>query len=126
MTEAIKVTEDEVLAKTNRINLLFDFYEPLLTEKQRTFLKLYFHDDYSLGEIAENFNISRQAVYEHIKRAEGTLQDYEKKLKLLAQYQARSMLLQELMNVMETAPAELRQRADSIINRFYALDEDNE
>ncbi|AHD05993.1 putative DNA-binding protein [Paenibacillus larvae] len=120
------MTEDEVLAKTNRINLLFDFYEPLLTEKQRTFLKLYFHDDYSLGEIAENFNISRQAVYEHIKRAEGTLQDYEKKLKLLAQYQARSMLLQELMNVMETAPAELRQRADSIINRFYALDEDNE
>lgn len=120
------MTEDEVLAKTNRINLLFDFYEPLLTEKQQTFLKLYFHDDYSLGEIAENFNISRQAVYEHIKRAESTLQDYEKKLKLLTQYQTRSVLLEELSNLMETAPAELRHQAGSIIDRFYALDEDNE
>ena len=40
------------LEKKNRINMLFDFYEQLLTEKQQTFLKYYFHDDYSLGEIA--------------------------------------------------------------------------
>jgi len=87
--------KDEALAKTTRINLLFDFYEPLLTDKQRTFLSHYFHDDYTLGEIAENFGISRQAVYEHIKRAEGTLQDYEDKLGLLRKHEQRRKLLQQ-------------------------------
>ena len=61
---AVTVHEPDALAKTNRINMLFDFYELLLTEKQQTFLKYYFHDDYSLGEIAAEFDISRQAVYE--------------------------------------------------------------
>ncbi|MBW5444605.1 HTH domain-containing protein [Cohnella sp. CFH 77786] len=70
------------LEKTNRINVLFDFYGPLLTEKQQTFLKCYFHDDFSLGEIAAEFEISRQAVYEHLKRAEQMLESYEEKLGL--------------------------------------------
>ncbi|UUZ85890.1 YlxM family DNA-binding protein [Paenibacillus sp. P26] len=81
--------EDSALQKTNRINLLFDFYERLLTEKQQLFLKQYFHDDYSLGEIASEFQISRQAVYEHIKRAESVLEDYESKLQLLAKHEER-------------------------------------
>ncbi|WP_309121313.1 putative DNA-binding protein [Paenibacillus sp.] len=81
--------ERDALAKTNRINSLFDFYEPLLTEKQRTFLEFYFHDDYSLGEIAEQFSVSRQAIYEHIKRAETALEEYEAKLQLLAKHERR-------------------------------------
>ncbi|GJM83402.1 hypothetical protein HMSSN139_58980 [Paenibacillus sp. HMSSN-139] len=77
------MSQENRLEKTNRINLLFDFYEALLTEKQQTFLKYYFLDDFSLGEIAAEFEISRQAVYEHIKRAEGMLETYEEKLGLL-------------------------------------------
>ncbi|TVX97705.1 YlxM family DNA-binding protein [Cohnella terricola] len=73
---------ENALEKTNRINVLFDFYGPLLTDKQQTFLKCYFHDDYTLGEIAADFQISRQAVYEHLKRAEQVLEDYESKLRL--------------------------------------------
>jgi len=88
--------KDEALAKTTQINLLFDFYEPLLTEKQRTFLSHYFHDDFTLGEIAENFGISRQAVFEHIRRAESTLHDYEAKLGLLRKHEQRRKLLQQL------------------------------
>lgn len=75
------------LEKTNRINVLFDFYGPLLTEKQQTFLKCYFHDDYSLGEIAAEFDISRQAVYEHLKRAEQVLESCEEKLGLAARHE---------------------------------------
>ena len=71
------MSQDNRLEKTNRINLLFAFYERLLTDKQQTFLKYYFHDDFSLGEIAAEFEISRQAVYEHIKRAEQVLENYE-------------------------------------------------
>lgn len=83
------MSQENRLEKTNRINLLFDFYEQLLTEKQQTFLKYYFHDDFSLGEIAGEFEISRQAVYEHIKRAEQVLESYEEKLGLLSKYETR-------------------------------------
>ena len=65
------------IEKTNRINALFDFYEPLLTEKQMTYIALYYRDDYSLGEIAENFEVSRQAVYDNIKRTEKILEEYD-------------------------------------------------
>lgn len=95
------MNELDVLAKANRINLLFDFYEPLLTDKQQTFLKYYFHDDYSLGEIASLFDISRQAVYEHIKRAEVALEEYETKLKLLQKHLALAASLDDLEQLFE-------------------------
>jgi len=90
------MTEPGLLEKTTRINMLFDFYGALLTEKQRTFLTYYFHDDYSLGEIAAEFGISRQAVYEHIKRAETTLLEYEEKLGLLAKHEERMKQAEEI------------------------------
>jgi Uncharacterized protein conserved in bacteria len=96
--------ESGALEKTNRINLLFDFYEPLLTDKQRMFLKYYFHDDYSLGEIASEFSISRQAVYEHIKRAEEVLESYEGRLGLLARHERLTALLAELERAASALP----------------------
>ncbi|WP_371264681.1 YlxM family DNA-binding protein [Paenibacillus sp. CF384] len=81
--------------------MLFDFYEKLLTEKQQTFLKYYFHDDYSLGEIAAEFDISRQAVYEHVKRAETVLESYEGKLQLLAKHEATARMLAQLEELVE-------------------------
>ncbi|QAY65575.1 YlxM family DNA-binding protein [Paenibacillus protaetiae] len=96
------VQEPHALAKTTRINALFDFYEPLLTEKQRTFLKYYFLDDYSLGEIASESGISRQAVYEHIKRAQNALEEYESKLKLLERHERVSRTAGELAEVIHT------------------------
>ncbi|MFD2612971.1 putative DNA-binding protein [Paenibacillus gansuensis] len=95
------MTDLEALSKTTRINALFDFYQTLLTEKQATFLRYYFHENFSLGEIAAEFEISRQAVYEHIKRAERVLEDYEEKLHLLAQYERRQQLLQSLLQEAE-------------------------
>ncbi|MOA01608.1 putative DNA-binding protein [compost metagenome] len=95
------MSQENRLEKTNRVNLLFDFYETLLTEKQQTFLKYYFFDDFSLGEIAAEFEISRQAVYEHIKRAEGMLEAYEEKLGLLQKYEKRHELLSALGELLE-------------------------
>ena len=71
------------LEKTNQMNALFDFYGPLLTEKQKEYVQLYYADDYSLGEIAEEFDVSRQAIYDNIKRTEKSLLEYEEKLHLL-------------------------------------------
>ncbi|GAA0375121.1 putative DNA-binding protein [Paenibacillus motobuensis] len=95
------MSQENKLEKTNRINLLFDFYETLLTEKQQTFLKYYFLDDFSLGEIASEFGISRQAVYEHIKRAEEVLEAYEEKLGLLRKDEERVRMVAELKRLME-------------------------
>ena len=56
------------IEKTNRMNALFEFYSTLLTEKQMNYMELYYADDFSLGEIAEEYEVSRQAVYDNIKR----------------------------------------------------------
>jgi predicted DNA-binding protein YlxM (UPF0122 family) len=105
------VTEDEVLEKNNRINLLFDFYEPLLTDKQITFTRYYFQDNYTLGEIASLFQITRQAVYEHIKRAEAVLESYESKLQLLDKHQQRGQLLRRIEDQLEAVQGAMTEYA---------------
>ncbi|UDM32663.1 putative DNA-binding protein [Lentilactobacillus laojiaonis] len=84
------------LEKNNYINSLFEFYQSLLTDKQKSYLELYYADDYSLGEIAEEFSISRQAVYDNIRRSEKLLQQYEDKLGLYRLYQARNQKLDQI------------------------------
>ncbi|EEU8425154.1 putative DNA-binding protein [Listeria innocua] len=82
--------------KTNRMNLLFDFYQELLTTKQKSYVSFYYLDDYSLGEIAEEFEVSRQAIYDNIKRTEESLEKYEEKLEMLRKYQQREKLFDQL------------------------------
>lgn len=84
------------LAKTNRINALFDFFEPLLTQKQMEYIAMYYRDDFSLGEIAENYDVSRQAVYDNIKRTEKILEEYEEKLHLYHDFQRRSQKIEQI------------------------------
>ena len=64
--------------------MLYDFYAPLLTEKQREAIRLYHCENLSLAEIGEEFSISRQGVYDALKNAEKTLAVYEEKLGLLS------------------------------------------
>lgn len=85
-----------MLEKTNRMNYLYDFYQSLLTPKQQSYMSLYYLDDYSLGEIAEEYNVSRQAVYDNIKRTEAMLEEYEEKLLLFHKFQERNKLLVKL------------------------------
>ncbi|RSL31258.1 putative DNA-binding protein [Salibacterium salarium] len=87
-----------MLEKTVRMNALFDFYQPLLTLKQQKYMELYFLDDYSLGEISEEFDISRQAVYDNIKRTGVMLEEYEDKLGLYRKYQTRMAYYRQLRN----------------------------
>ena len=55
---------------TLRMTMLFDFYGELLTDRQKEFYDLYYNEDLSLSEIAENYGISRQGVRDVIVRAE--------------------------------------------------------
>ncbi|GGJ55748.1 hypothetical protein GGR02_000372 [Anoxybacillus voinovskiensis] len=88
-----------MLEKTTRMNYLYDFYQSLLTPKQRSYMSLYYLDDYSLGEIAEEYEVSRQAVYDNIKRTEAMLEEYEEKLALFQKFQARQQLIKRLKEI---------------------------
>ncbi len=82
--------------KTLKMSLLFDFYGPLLTQRQQDIYQLYFDDDLSLGEIADQLDISRQAVHDILKRSGSALAEFESKLNLLAKYQIHQDLLNQL------------------------------
>lgn len=85
------------IEKTNRMNALFEFYAALLTDKQMNYIELYYADDYSLAEIAEEFGVSRQAVYDNIKRTEKILESYEMKLHMYSDYIVRSEIFDSIM-----------------------------
>jgi predicted DNA-binding protein YlxM (UPF0122 family) len=90
-----------MLEKTTRINYLYDFYQSLLTEKQQSYMSLYYLDDYSLGEIADEYEVSRQAVYDNIKRTEAMLEEYEAKLLLFQKFQERNQWIANMKGLIE-------------------------
>lgn len=79
-----------------RISLLLDFYGPLLTDKQYHSMLWHHEDDLSLGEIAEQLGVSRQAVHDNLQRAQTLLEQYEEKLHLVDQYEKREAVIAEI------------------------------
>lgn len=84
------------------MTLFADFYGPLLTDKQRMIWDLHYDQDLSLVEIAEAEKISRQAVYDLLKRTEKILRDYEVKLGLVQRFLSEQ---EKLVNVKELLQA---------------------
>jgi len=109
------------LEKTTRMNFLFDFYQSLLTEKQRSYMHLYYLDDHSLGEIADEYEISRQAVYDNIRRTDAMLEEYEDKLRLFEKFQQRQVVMEQLQQVIQTEPVN-RKRALELVEQLKESD----
>ncbi len=87
--------------KNLNVGYLLDFYGELLPERKRTVLEMYYNEDYSLAEIAEEIGISRQGVRDIIKKTEADLFFYEEKLglaKKLLRVEAYSESLFHLAN----------------------------
>ena len=91
-----------MLPKVARIAWLYDFYGKLLTVKQQNIIELYYNHDLSLGEIAEENGTSRQAIHDIIRRAENTLEEYEKHLGLLKKHLYEKELLQEILDLLNS------------------------
>lgn len=83
----------ETFEKKEYLNQLFDKYQSLLTDKQISYFTYYFHDDYSLQEIAEIYQVSRNAVFDLLKKVENRLFEYEEKLHLLKLQQQRQQVI---------------------------------
>ena len=75
------MAEDRVMQ-----SLLLDFYGELLTDKQRECCELHFNEDLSLAEIAEQCGISRQGVWDNIRRGVAALEDIEEKTGLIRRF----------------------------------------
>lgn len=82
--------------KTLTMTMLLDFYGELLTEKQRFFFDMYYNENLSLSEIAENEGISRQGVRDLISRAESTLRATEEKTGLIKRFEERIAIIFEM------------------------------
>ena len=70
----------------SEISMLYDFYGELLTPRQKSIMQYYYEDNYSLGEIADETGVSRQAVYDAVRKAEKSLHSYEEKLGLVKRF----------------------------------------
>ena len=114
---------DETVYRT----MLFDFYGELLTDKQREYFDLHYNEDYSLGEIAEMTGISRQGVWDIIKRAEDTLRKTEEKTGLVHRFRETQASLAEieasLRQLVSMTQGEARVLAEQLIARVHELKE---
>ncbi|MGH7765352.1 MAG: sigma factor-like helix-turn-helix DNA-binding protein [Candidatus Dormibacteraceae bacterium] len=96
----------DTLQARGRSLALFERYGALLTEHQREVLGLYLRSDWSLAEIATHQGTSRAAVHDIVRRSTQSLQDYERRLGLLAESARRRRALE----AMERELAGLRRR----------------
>ena len=95
---------DEII----KTSLLYDFYGELLTKRQRQTMELYYGENLSLGEIAEEFGISRQAVSDALRNAEKSLGEYESKLGLVGRLGETTRAVSEIDDIIDKVIAGLR------------------
>ena len=90
--------------KELKVSVLLDLYGSLLTEKQQNILTMYYNEDYSLTEIAENEGTTRQAVQDLIRRSEAKLTEWENALKLLERYRRTERALERIERLIPALP----------------------
>ena len=86
------------MEKNIKMSMLLEIYGNLLTEKQKDTLDLYYNENLSLSEIAEDANITRQGVRKILQDGEKKLLEFEEKLKILSQKMTRDKVVEELIH----------------------------
>ena len=97
---------------------LYEIYGALLTEKQRQCLELYFCEDYSLAEVAEEMQVSRQAIHDLLRRVEQTLEHYETMLGFLQRMEKTRRLTVEAAAILDNAA---KKRKDTELSRLREI-----
>ena len=82
------------------MNILLDFYGKLLSYKQLRAMEMYYFYDYSLNEIADDLNISKQAVSDNLKRAESNLKEFDRKLNLIENDRKRKASMSMIKDIL--------------------------
>lgn len=82
--------------KNNKLIILYDYYGNLLTSKQQSYFEDYYFNNYTLSEISENSNVSRNAIHKQLKEVEDKLSYYESKLQLYDKNKKITLLLENI------------------------------
>lgn len=107
--------------KVYETSLLLDFYGHLLTDRQYEILDLHYNNDYTLSEIAEQLNISRQGVYDNEKRSRALLNEYENKLGLLSKFSQQKQKAHQIKALFENIDlTELGMKNKNIVEKVRA------
>ncbi len=101
-TELCTIAQVMKMEKIVRQGLLYDFYGELLTPHQKEVYEALVIDDMSLGEIAEEHGITRQAVFDLIRRCDRILLGYEEKLGLVKKFSRTRELTEEIRELAES------------------------
>ena len=108
-------------------SMLLDFYGELLTERQRSCYELHVNEDLSLSEIAEQCGISRQGVWDNIRRAEQTLREIEEKTGLVRRFtelrQGLARVEKHLEHAEQLSSGELQQDLRRLLREVRQLEE---
>lgn len=91
--------------KSYTVGMLLDFYGELLPIRQRQVADLYYNDDLSLSEVAEECGITRQGVRDALKKAEEQLRGFEERLGLLERHIEREATLKAVLSRLEELSA---------------------
>lgn len=102
------------MEKNIEISILSQIYKNTLTEKQFEILDEYYNNDFSLSEIAENYNITRQAVRDNIKSGEAKLYDLENKLGLMKKMQKQEEIVNSVISKLDKLNIQDEKTLDSI------------
>lgn len=107
-----------------KLSYLYDFYGPLLKERHREIFEAYVLNDLSLGEIASEYGIMRQGVYDIVKRCSGRLKEYEDKLQLFERFQSAKERLgrvEQLVGTIETGTEEEKKEILELTHEIYEI-----
>ena len=102
------------MEKNIEISILSQIYKDILTEKQFEILDQYYNNDYSLSEIAENYNITRQAVRDNIKNGESKLYDLENKLGIMKKNEKQQKILEDIITKLDNLEIKDKEKINSI------------
>ncbi|KFZ26974.1 MAG: putative DNA-binding protein [Candidatus Izimaplasma bacterium HR2] len=89
----------DILEKALGIIELYDLYQALLTDKQKEYFESYYFDNFSITEISENMNVSRNAIHDQLKKTVNKLNDFEEKLNLKRLGKERKNIINKLIDV---------------------------
>lgn len=109
------------MSKNLDYTLLFDMYSPLLTDKQRDTLDLYYNEDLSLGEISESTDVTRQAVMNCIKKSEARLDELEDKMGLVRRFMSISEYITRLEEIISEESLRDKEKAEECLKRIREL-----
>lgn len=103
------------------MTLLMDFYSSLLTGHAASILTLYYGEDLSLSEIADELGISRQSVHDTLRRSVKTLSEYEQKMGLIARQQQRGDLIRTIDRALAAGQYEQAAKAVRALAAFETV-----